>query len=84
MKRNRARVRIVIGVTPRLTGARARNVQGKTGHENAEGIASVGVRVEPPVRAYGLLRMIFDRLVVLAFIFAIVQLSSWVICKLLG
>ena len=36
--------------TPRLTGAGARSAEGtNTGHENAEGMASVGVRVEPPV-----------------------------------
>jgi hypothetical protein len=39
------------GLTPRLTGAGARSAEGtNTGHENAEGMASVGVRVEPPVR----------------------------------
>ncbi|MBK7353898.1 MAG: hypothetical protein IPJ05_10505 [Nitrosomonas sp.] len=38
-------------LTPRLTGAGARSAEGtNTGHENAEGMASVGVRVEPPVR----------------------------------
>jgi hypothetical protein len=36
---------------PRLTGAGARSAEGtNTGHENAEGMASVGVRVEPTVR----------------------------------
>ena len=39
------------GLTPRLTGAGARSAEGtNTGHENAEGMASVGVRVEPIVR----------------------------------
>jgi len=39
------------GLTPRLTGAGARSAEGtNTGHENAEGMASVGVRVEPTVR----------------------------------
>ena len=38
-------------LTPRLTGAGARSAEGtNTGHENAEGMASVGVRVEPTVR----------------------------------
>ena len=38
------------GLTPRLTGAGARSAEGtNTGHENAEGMASVGVRVEPTV-----------------------------------
>ena len=38
-------------LTPRLTGAGARSAQGtNTGHENGEAMASVGVRVEPPVR----------------------------------
>ena len=38
---------------PRLTGAVARSVEGtSTGHENAEGMTSVGVRVEPPVRRF--------------------------------
>ena len=36
--------------TPRLTGAGARSAEGtNAGHENAEGIASVGIRVEPTV-----------------------------------
>ena len=39
------------GLTPRLTGAGARSAQGtNTGHKNGEAMASVGVRVEPPVR----------------------------------
>ena len=38
-------------LTPRLTGAGARSVEGTDiGHENAEGMAYVGVRVEPTVR----------------------------------
>jgi hypothetical protein len=38
-------------LTPWLTGAGARSAEGTdTGHENAEGMACVGVRVEPPVR----------------------------------
>ena len=38
-------------LTPRLTGAGARSAEGtNTGHKNAEGMASVGVRVEPTVR----------------------------------
>jgi hypothetical protein len=41
----------VESLTPRLTGAGARSAEGThTGHENAEGMASVGVRVEPTVR----------------------------------
>lgn len=37
--------------TPRLTGAGARSAEGTDiGHENAEGMAYVGVRVEPTVR----------------------------------
>src|SRR5690606_15719894 len=39
------------GLTPRLTGAGARSAEGTNkGHENAEGMALVGVRVEPTVR----------------------------------
>ena len=42
-------------LTPRLTGAGARSAEGTDmGHENAEGMAHVGVRVEPPVRRRGL------------------------------
>ena len=38
-------------LTPWLTGAGARSAEGTDiGHENAEGMAYVGVRVEPPVR----------------------------------
>ena len=38
-------------ITPWLTGAGARSAEGTDmGHENAEGMAHVGVRVEPPVR----------------------------------
>ncbi len=38
-------------LTPRLTGAGARSAEGTNiGHENAEGMAYVGVRVEPTVR----------------------------------
>ena len=39
------------GLTPWLTGAGSRRLEGTNiGHENAEGMAYVGVRVEPPVR----------------------------------
>lgn len=39
------------GLTLWLTGAGARSAEGTDiGHENAEGMAYVGVRVEPPVR----------------------------------
>ena len=39
------------GLTPRLTGAGSRRLEGTNiGHENAEGMAYVGVRVEPTVR----------------------------------
>ena len=38
-------------LTPRLTGAGSRRLEGTNiGHENAEGMAYVGVRVEPTVR----------------------------------
>ena len=38
-------------LTPWLTGAGARSAEGTDiGHKNAEGMAYVGVRVEPPVR----------------------------------
>jgi len=38
-------------LTPKLIGAGARSAQGtNTGHENGEAMASVGVRVERPVR----------------------------------
>jgi hypothetical protein len=38
-------------LTPRLTGAGARSAQGtNSGHENAEGMPAVCVRVEPTVR----------------------------------
>ena len=38
-------------LTPWLTGAGARSAEGTNiGHENAEGMAYVGVRVEPTVR----------------------------------
>lgn len=38
-------------LTPWLTGAGARSAEGTDiRHENAEGMAYVGVRVEPPVR----------------------------------
>ena len=46
-----ARMKRVMGLTPRLTGAGARSAEGtNTGHENGEAMASVGVRVEPTVR----------------------------------
>jgi hypothetical protein len=42
------------GLTPWLTGAGARSAEGTDiGHENAEGMAYVGVRVEPTVRVRG-------------------------------
>jgi hypothetical protein len=47
-------------------------------------MTSIDVGVEAPIRTYGLLRIIFDSAIVFALIFAIVQLSSWVIFKLLG
>ena len=38
-------------LTPRLTGAGSRRLEGTDiGHEDAEGMAYVGVRVEPTVR----------------------------------
>ena len=46
-----ARMKRVMGLTPWLTGAGARSAEGTDiGHENAEGMAYVGVRVEPTVR----------------------------------
>ncbi len=40
-----------VSLTPRLTGAGSRRLEGTNiGHENAEGMAYVGVRVEPTVR----------------------------------
>jgi hypothetical protein len=43
-------------LTPKLTGAVARSAEGtNTGHQNAEGMASVGVRVEPPVMPHFIL-----------------------------
>ena len=42
---------MVRSLTPWLTGAGARSAEGTDmGHENAEGMAHVGVRVEPTVR----------------------------------
>ncbi len=42
---------VELGLTPWLTGAGARSAEGTDiGHENAEGMAYVGVRVEPTVR----------------------------------
>ena len=39
------------GLTPRLTGAGSRRLEGTNiSHEDAEGMAYVGVRVEPTVR----------------------------------
>jgi hypothetical protein len=39
------------GLTPKLTGAEARSAKGTDmGHENAEGMAHVGVHVERTVR----------------------------------
>jgi hypothetical protein len=39
------------GLTPWLTGAGSRRLEGTNiSHEDAEGMAYVGVRVEPPVR----------------------------------
>ena len=39
------------GLTPWLTGAGSRRLEGTNiGHEDAEGMAYVGVRVEPTVR----------------------------------
>ena len=49
------------GLTPRLTGAGSRRLEGTNiSHENAEGMAYVGVRVEPPVRL-GIVGRVFDR-----------------------
>ena len=46
-----ARMKREMGLTPWLTGAGARSAEGTDiGHENAEGMAYVGVRVEPTVR----------------------------------
>jgi hypothetical protein len=40
-----------MGLTPELTGAGARSAEGtNTGHKNGEAMASIGVRVERPVR----------------------------------
>ena len=41
----------VMGLTPWLTGAGSRRLEGTNiSHEDAEGMAYVGVRVEPTVR----------------------------------
>ena len=46
-----ARIKRVMGLTPWLTGAGSRRLEGTNiSHENAEGMAYVGVRVEPTVR----------------------------------
>ena len=51
LERVAARMKRVMGLTPWLTGAGARSAEGTDiGHENAEGMAYVGVRVEPTVR----------------------------------
>ena len=51
LPRNRNKGKPGEGLTPWLTGAGARSAEGTDiGHENAEGMAYVGVRVEPPVR----------------------------------
>ena len=51
LERVAARIERVMGLTPWLTGAGARSAEGTDiGHENAEGMAYVGVRVEPTVR----------------------------------
>ena len=43
-------IKLTKHITPRLTGAGARSAEGTNiGHQNAEGMAYVGVRVEPPV-----------------------------------
>jgi hypothetical protein len=48
---------ILRGLTPKLTGAGARSVQGTNmGHEHAEGMAHVGVHVERTVRPGALVR----------------------------
>ena len=52
-----ARMKRVMGLTSRLTGTVARSAEGtNAGHKNAEGMASICVRVQPPVR-----RPIFKR-----------------------
>ena len=44
-------MRILRRLTPRLTGAGSRRLEGTNiSHEDAEGMAYVGVRVEPTVR----------------------------------
>ena len=44
-------VATICGLTPRLTGAGSRRLEGTNiSHKNAEGMAYVGVRVEPTVR----------------------------------
>ena len=41
----------IVGLTPWLTGAGSRRLEGTNiSHKNAEGMAYVGVRVEPTVR----------------------------------
>ena len=51
LERGAVRIKRVMGLTPWLTGAGARSAEGTDiGHENAEGMAYVGVRVEPTVR----------------------------------
>ena len=46
-----ARIERVMGLTPWLTGAGSRRLEGTNiSHEDAEGMAYVGVRVEPTVR----------------------------------
>ncbi len=46
-----SRACVNVSLTPWLTGAGSRRLEGTNiGHENAEGMAYVGVRVEPTVR----------------------------------
>ena len=55
------------GLTLWLTGAGSRRLEGTNiGHENAEGMAYVGVRVEPTVRLVAD-AVTIDLLIVLAF-----------------
>ena len=49
-------------LTPWLTGAGARSAEGTDiGHENAEGMAHVGVRVEPTVRLGRVVEGVYDK-----------------------
>ena len=64
-------------LTPWLTGAGSRRLEGTNiGHENAEGMAYVGVRVEPTVRLGSVVESVENKRALQHFLICLTNLTT--------